>query len=78
MANTPKQLQESAAKRFNITEPPEWWEAFKAQAKEEGMSVSEWLGECGLANLPREVRERLPERRGRGGDTRSKESKKVA
>lgn len=50
------------SERKNISEPAEWWRAFERQAALEGVSLSEWIGECGLANLPAEIRDELPER----------------
>lgn len=50
--------------RKNISQPPEWWEAFQAEADKRGQSLSEWLGECGVANLPKRVASKLPERPG--------------
>ena len=54
------------AERFLITQPTEWVEAFKAQAKKENMSLSEWIGECCIANCPKYVVRQLPKRRTRG------------
>lgn len=47
---------------IDITQPPEWWVAFQAAAKADGISLSEWLGKAGLASLPKKVRDSLPER----------------
>lgn len=52
--------------RKNITQPADWWAAFEAAAEAEGVSLAEWLGECGKANLPKEVAAKLSERGTRG------------
>jgi predicted RNA-binding protein with PUA domain len=41
--------------RKNLTQPPDWWAAFQAQAKQDGQSLSEWAGDCMMANLPGDV-----------------------
>mgnify|MGYP003653407462 CR=1 FL=1 len=43
----------SSSERKNITQPRDWWEAFGAQATQDGLTLSEWLGECARANLRR-------------------------
>lgn len=48
--------------RCNMTQPSDWLEAFKAQAKKENVSFSEWIGDCGLAFLPDDVKRNLSER----------------
>jgi len=50
------------SERKNISQPVEWWAAFEAQATREGLSLSEWVGECCAAYLADSVREKLPER----------------
>ncbi len=50
------------SERRNITQPSDWWAAFEDQAKQEGLSVAEWLGECGRANLPKKVGMELSKR----------------
>lgn len=52
--------------RKNVTQPSDWWASFERAAKEEGVTLSEWLGDCMLANLPKEERERLSKRPGIG------------
>jgi hypothetical protein len=52
--------------RKNITQPADWWAAFEAQANAEGVSLAEWLGECGKTNLPKDVAAELSERGVRG------------
>ncbi len=48
--------------RKNISEPSDWWNAFEAQAKAEGFSLSAWLGEAAKAKLPPKVAKKLTER----------------
>ena len=52
--------------RRNITQPPDHWAAFAAQADSEGMTLSEWSGACCIANLPPDVAAGLSERPGMG------------
>lgn len=52
--------------RKNITQPSDWWAAFETAAEAEGVSLAEWLGACGMANLPKDVSEELSERGTRG------------
>lgn len=47
------------SERKNITQPADWWEAFARQAVDEGLTLSEWLGECGSAFLTEGVRDKL-------------------
>ncbi len=35
-----------ATERRNITQPADWWAAFQSQAESDGMTLSEWAGEC--------------------------------
>jgi len=51
-----------ASKPKLITQPAEWWAAFDAAAKREKLTLSEWLGNAGLAQLPDKIREKLPPR----------------
>lgn len=48
--------------RKNITQPSDWWVAFEAQAKAEGMNLSAWLGKVAKAKLPANVAKKLSER----------------
>jgi len=48
--------------RKNITQPSDWWAAFEAQAKAEGMTLAAWLGEAAKAKLPPKVAKKLTER----------------
>lgn len=50
------------SERKNLTEPAELWAAAEAQAKKEGKSLSEWVGERMLEGLPAKVRKSIPER----------------
>jgi hypothetical protein len=52
------------SERKNISQPADWWAAFEAQARQDRLTLSEWLGECAVANLPKSVRKRLSERPG--------------
>ena len=46
--------------------PAPWWAAFEVQAAAEGLSLSAWLGECALANLPKAAAADLGARPSRG------------
>ena len=48
--------------RKNITQPIDWWAAFERAAKDEGLSLAEWIGECCKANLPEDVTKELTAR----------------
>lgn len=48
--------------RKHITQPADWWEAFKAEADKRGVSLAEWLGEAGKAALPKRAAAKLSER----------------
>ena len=50
------------SERKNLSQPKDWWAAFAAQAEKEGMTLSAWLGECGLANLSKEAVSKLSDR----------------
>lgn len=50
--------------RKNITQPADWWQAFEATAKEAGLSLSEWVGECCLVRVPKPLRDTLSKRPG--------------
>lgn len=43
------------SQRKNITQPADWWDAFKKQAEAEGMTLSEWMGWACRAKLPRGI-----------------------
>ena len=48
--------------RKHITQPEDWWAAFKAEADKQGVSLAEWLGEAGKAQLPKLLAAKLSER----------------
>ena len=48
--------------RKHITQPSDWWEAFEAQAKAEGLTLAAWLGEAAKKQLPPKVAKKLTER----------------
>lgn len=52
----------NSSKRKNITQPADWWNAFEDQASAEGLSLSEWIGECCIAFLPDNKAQRLTDR----------------
>lgn len=56
--------KQPASVRKNITQPADWWEAFEATAKEAGLSLSEWVGECCLVRVPKPLRDTLTKRPG--------------
>ena len=51
-----------ATERRNITQPADWWAAFEAQAQREGLTLSEWIGECCRVYLEPGVNSGLSER----------------
>lgn len=51
-----------ASMRKCIAHPPDWWDAFEKQARKEGMSLSAWIGECCLANIPKTTARKLSTR----------------
>ena len=50
------------SKRRNITQPADWWVAFEMQAKAEGLTLSEWVGECCRVYVDKGVNSGLSER----------------
>ena len=48
--------------RKNITQPPDWWAVFEAEAKKAGVSLSEWIGEACMERLPVKIRKQLSDR----------------
>lgn len=48
--------------RKNLTQPADWWAAFEAKAKKDGLTLSEWVGACCVAKLPVSVSDALAER----------------
>lgn len=51
---------------MSTSQPAEWIQAFMAEAKSEGMTLAEWVGEACLYKLPLDVAEALCERPKRG------------
>lgn len=51
-----------ASKPKSITQPADWWAAFEKQAGDNGQTLSEWVGDCCVANLPAKVQRQLSER----------------
>jgi hypothetical protein len=45
--------------RKNITQPPDWWEVFSAEATSEGLTLSEWMGKICKAALPQKQQKTL-------------------
>ena len=35
----------------NITQPPDWWDAFQNEADRAGISLSSWMGACCLNEM---------------------------
>ena len=52
----------ASSERTTLTQPAEWWEAFKRQAYMERKSLSEWAGEAMLSQLPARAAKKLPPR----------------
>ena len=48
--------------RRNITEPSDWWEAFEAAATASGMTLSAWMGDACVKQLPKTVAKKLSPR----------------
>lgn len=55
-------IEKMANERKHITQPEDWWDAFKTEADKQGVSLAEWLGEAGKAQLPKRVASKLSER----------------
>lgn len=53
-----------STERKTVTQPSDWWAAFEEAATASGMKVSEWLGEAGKKQLPKDVRKQLSDRPG--------------
>lgn len=54
------------ANRRHVFAPPEHWEQFQLAADAAELSLSEWVGQACLKNLPASVRKGLPARKGPG------------
>ena len=65
-----------ASERKNITQPADWWAAFEAAAKVEGVNLSEWIGACCVPNVPAAVAKGLSERPTVGAPKKSKDESK--
>ena len=59
--------------RKNITQPADWWAAWKAAADAESKNLSAWIGEQCNAALNSRMQKRLSERVTRGRPARSKD-----
>ena len=55
----------SSTERKNITQPASWWVAFEAAATEEGLTLSEWIGECCRCYVDEPLEDRPPAHRPR-------------
>jgi hypothetical protein len=55
--------------RKNITQPADWWAAWKTAADDEGKSLSAWIGEQCNAALKSKTQKQLSERGKRGRPT---------
>jgi hypothetical protein len=53
----------------SLSQPADWWAAFKAAAESKGMTLSEWMADACLARLPAETRAKLSPRKPRGNPT---------
>tara|TARA_Y100000310_G_scaffold341326_1_gene440110 strand:+ start:167 stop:463 length:297 start_codon:yes stop_codon:yes gene_type:complete len=53
---------DTKTERKNISQPKNVWPEFQAAAAAEGISLSAWLGACGIANLSKEAAARCGER----------------
>lgn len=53
-------------RRTSLTIPEEWYQAFTAQAEQQGQTFSDWLTDAGLAALPAKARSALPDKQPRG------------
>jgi len=49
--------------RKNISLPADWLEALEAKARSDGWEFSAWLCECGAAQLTKQERAKLSERK---------------
>ena len=53
----------------SLSQPADWWAAFKAAADAEEMTLSEWMADACLARLTPAVRAKLSPRKPRGNPT---------
>jgi hypothetical protein len=54
----------TTSERKCLTQPPDWWDAFNAEAKKRGMTLAAWMGDVCVAQLPKRVQASLSERPG--------------
>lgn len=59
--------------RKNITQPTDWWAAWKAEADKQGVSLSAWIGEQCNAALKVKTQNQLTERATRGRPAKPKD-----
>ena len=59
-------MDKKAHKPVLVTIPPDWLEAFRCAAAEEGLPLSTWMAETCKKKLPADVRKSLSVRRSRG------------
>ena len=52
-----------AARRKNITQPEDWWAAFKRESRARGKTLSAFLGRAGKSLLPPKRAAKLSKRR---------------
>lgn len=50
------------SQQLNTTQPPDLAAAMKEQAKRDGLSLSEWVGDCCRANLDADLAKNLGDR----------------
>ena len=50
------------SKRTQMTQPPDWLDAWKAKAAKEGLSLSAWIGEQCNKGLTKKEQAKLSER----------------
>jgi len=72
-----KNMQEPrpANERKNISQPSDWWDAWKSEADKDGVSLSKWIGEqCNAALTAKSAKgltERPPAHRPKSKDDKS-------
>jgi len=62
-------------KTFLMIQPDEWLAAFREQATRNGENLSQFLGDCAMANLDRDLRKGLPKRPQQGGSRKKGSAK---
>ena len=58
-----KSVRGKYTKAILITQPVEWIAEWRISAEEEGMTLSEWVGDACLSRIPASRRLKLPTRR---------------